>query len=161
MRQLSEAERQLAASVFGDALDVAPVTVRLESWWIFHPRRVVMAPDGHVWCHPRGGTWRDCFASDPDPWVRAHFVHELVHVWQCQQAGPLWTRYPPGARYGYRLVPGRPFMAYGLEQQAEMVRHAFLLREGFALAKAPPYDQLARLIPFWPRDAGPPGPRLA
>jgi hypothetical protein len=157
VRHLTRAERALAASVFGPALDAAPVTVRRERWWLLHPCRVIMAPDGHLWCHPGGGTWRACFATDPDPWVRAHFVHELVHVWQHQTGRLRWWRYPPGARYRYRLVPGRRFGAYGLEQQAEMVRHAFLLRAGVRLANAAPYAALARLIPFWPRHRDHPG----
>lgn len=157
VRQLTGPERALARAVFGPELDPDPVTVRCEAWWILHPRRVIMAPDGHVWCHPRGPMWRACFATDPDPWVRAHFVHELVHVWQHQAGRLRWWRYPPGARYRFTVVPGRPFDAYGIEQQAEIVRHAFLLRAGVQLANTAGYDRLAQLIPFWPRHRDHPG----
>ena len=37
-------------------------------------------------------------------------------------------------RYAYAFVPGRPFDRYGLEQQAEIVRHAFLQGRGVRLA---------------------------
>jgi len=37
-------------------------------------------------------------------------------------------------RYGYSLKPGQPFHAYGIEQQAEIVKHAFWLRHGAKVA---------------------------
>jgi hypothetical protein len=43
----------------------------------------------------------------------------------------------PFCRYSYDLVPGRSFDRYGLEQQAEIVRHAFLARHGVQLAAVP------------------------
>ncbi len=36
----------------------------------------------------------------------------------------------PFCRYDYALKPGWSLSRYGLEQQAEIVRHAFLLRQG-------------------------------
>ena len=43
----------------------------------------------------------------------------------------------PFCRYAYDLVPGRAFDRYGLEQQAELVRHAFLAQRGVKLAATP------------------------
>jgi hypothetical protein len=37
----------------------------------------------------------------------------------------------------YRLIEGRPFDRYGLEQQAELVRHHFLASQGKFLAQLP------------------------
>jgi len=34
----------------------------------------------------------------------------------------------PFCRYDYKLVPDKPFTKYGIEQQAEIVRHVFLLK---------------------------------
>ena len=52
----------------------------------------------------------------------------MTHVWQAQTRGrfylPLMRH--PFCRYAYELVDGRPFGRYGLEQQAEIVRHRFL-----------------------------------
>lgn len=132
-RPLTAGEVALAAQVFGTALDPAPVTVRRAKYWLFHPWWVTMAPDGHIWCHPNGFTWRPDFAAEP-PGMRAHFIHELTHVWQVQQGGSLVTRRPPFARYGYRLTPGKPFTAYGIEQQASIVADAFLLSQGRTIA---------------------------
>ena len=64
------------------------------------------------------------------------FIHELVHVWQVQTKGEwfLVTRRMPWARYDYSLKPGWPLERYGIEQQAEIVKHAFWLRRGMKIA---------------------------
>ena len=59
----------------------------------------------------------------------------------------LVTRRMPWARYDYALRPGWPLEKYGIEQQAEIVKHAFWLRNGVRVAGvADPaaYDLLVR-----------------
>ncbi len=60
------------------------------------------------------------------------FIHEMTHVWQAQRKGwwylPLFRSF--SRRYDYSLKPGWSLGQYGIEQQAEIVRHAFLLRNG-------------------------------
>jgi hypothetical protein len=53
-------------------------------------------------------------------------------VWQAQQLGDwyLILRRHPWCRYDYAIKPGWRLEQYGIEQQAEIVRHAFLLRHG-------------------------------
>jgi hypothetical protein len=103
-----------------------------------------MAPDGHVWCHPNGFNWASDFAAEPVS-SQAHFIHELVHVWQVQTGGHLALRRPPFARYRYTITPGKPFARYGIEQQACIVEHAFRARaRGDAAALA----QLTPILPF-------------
>ena len=53
----------------------------------------------------------------------------------------------PFCRYRYDLVPDRAFERYGLEQQAEIVRHSFMLKQGFRLVGRELSD-LERLLPF-------------
>jgi len=64
------------------------------------------------------------------------FMHEMTHVWQAQLKGkwylPLMRH--PWCRYDYSLKPGWKLERYGIEQQAEIVRHAFLLRNGRKVA---------------------------
>ncbi|HZS93690.1 MAG TPA: vgr related protein, partial [Chloroflexota bacterium] len=48
----------------------------------------------------------------------------------------------PFCRYSYRLKPGKPFGSYGLEQQAEIVRHRFLADHGAPVTAPPPRDLL-------------------
>lgn len=146
IRPLTAAERQLAASVFGDGLDLDAVTIRNAKFWMFHPWWVTMAPDGHIWCHPNGYNWCADYAAQPLG-MRSHFIHEMTHVWQRQQGVNLILRRPPLARYGYVLAPGKPFRRYGIEQQACIVADAYCLREGARLpGKALP--DYAALLPF-------------
>jgi hypothetical protein len=48
----------------------------------------------------------------------------------------------PFCRYAYRLTPGKPFARYGIEQQAEIVRHRFLADRGVAVPVVPPRELL-------------------
>jgi len=78
------------------------------------------------------------------------FMHELTHVWQTQRKGDwyLLLHRHPLCRYGYALKPGWTLERYGLEQQAEIVRHAFLLRNGLRLAGVADPAVYDRLVDF-------------
>ncbi|USA40607.1 vgr related protein [Pelagerythrobacter marinus] len=134
--------------MFGDAIDYARVTIRRRKFFPFQPRRVTMAPRGHLHFHPRGDAYCDDFAREP-VLRQGLFIHEMVHVWQAQRNGSWWLvfRRMPWARYDYSLKPGWPLERYGIEQQAEIVKHAFWLRNGVRLAgvgDAAAYDLLVR-----------------
>lgn len=148
-RPLTEGEIRLAASVFGDAIAYDRARVAHAKWAFFQPRHVTMAPLGTIHFHPAGGLYRPDFSAAPLE-LQGLFVHELVHVWQHQRGIFLPLRRHPFCRYAYALKPGQPFARYGLEQQAEIVRHAFLLREGAAVPGAPPLAQYVSLLPFRP-----------
>jgi hypothetical protein len=104
---------------------------------------------GNIYFHPVGGGWSEDFAREPLS-RQGFFIHEMTHVWQAQRGGrfylPLMRH--PFCRYGYRLRPGKSFAAYGIEQQAEIVRHRFLADRGAAVATLPPRE----LLPFEPSD---------
>ncbi|MDW8415673.1 MAG: hypothetical protein RMK78_09425, partial [Thermaurantiacus sp.] len=141
--------------VFGSALDPEPVRLHRARWWRLQPAWITMAPDGHVWFHPDGADWSEDFAAE-GPARRGLFVHELVHVWQRQCGLDLRFRRLPFARYRYLpFRPGKPFHAYGIEQQAEIVRDAYLLAEGLALPGRPPLAAYLELLPFQGELAGP------
>jgi hypothetical protein len=148
-RPLTSGERLLARSVFGDALDPEPVQILAGTWWPLQPRGTIMAPDGSLWIHPESEWLCDDFSRAPAG-TQGLFVHELVHIWQVQR----WGRWHlillrhPFCRYHYTLVPGRPFHRYGLEQQAEMVRHLFLWRRGVEARGAAPREALEALVRF-------------
>lgn len=153
-RLLTAGERALVRRVFGDTLCCDGVRIHRAKWWMWQPASIAMAPDGHVWFHPSGADWSEDFAREPLG-SRALFVHELTHVWQHQQGIDLRWRRPPFARYRYLpLVPGKPFAAYGLEQQAEIVREAYLLAEGWKLPGRPPLADYLALLPFPSKLAG-------
>jgi hypothetical protein len=146
-RPLTIGEAALVRAVFGDAIDPAPVRVRTRKWAFFQPRHVVMAPAGNIHFHPKGDLYRDDFASAPLG-DQGLFVHEMTHVWQHQRGINLPLRRHPFCRYAYQFTPGRPFARYGLEQQAELVRHAFLLARGASVAGAPELAQYLSVVPF-------------
>lgn len=146
-RELSVRERGVARSVFGDSLNLENVRIHNRKFWWFHPRRVTMAPDGHLWFHPKSELFCEDFC-DRDIGLQGLFIHELVHVWQHQQGIFLPLRRHPFSRYDYSLKPGWKLARYGIEQQAEIVRHVFLLRNNVKVAGAPPLSQYDGILPF-------------
>lgn len=145
----------MASSVFGAAIDYAKVTIHRRKWFPLQPRRVTMAPRGHLHFHPDSPSYCDDFTTASLP-TQAHFIHEMVHVWQVQTRGSwyLVTRRPFSRRYDYSLKPGWKLVQYGIEQQAEIVRHAFLLSNGVEVAGAPALAQYLSILPFRPGKPG-------
>ncbi|MDB5678946.1 vgr related protein [Sphingomonas bacterium] len=148
-RPLTPGETDLARSVFGDAIDYAPVRIVLGKWAFFQPRDVVMTPTGRLHFHPRGTAYRDDF-SHAGINDQGLFIHEMTHVWQHQSGIFLPLKRVPWARYDYAVKPGWQLHKYGLEQQAEIVRHTFLIGLGATFAGAPPLSQLKTILPFKP-----------
>lgn len=146
-RALTSAERALAASVFGEAIDYTPVRINRRKYWPFQTRNIVMAPDGHLWFHPDGGLCHDDFACAPLH-AQGLFIHEMTHVWQRQKGIWLPVARHPFCRYSYSLKAGWRLERYGIEQQAEIVRHAFLLRTGVNIPGAPALAIYESLLPF-------------
>jgi len=113
--------------MFGDAIDYGRVKMVRRKWWPFQPKGIVMAPTGNIHFHPDSAIWSEDFSNERLS-LQGLFIHEMTHVWQAQTRGrfylPLMRH--PFCRYGYEMVDGRSFDRYGLEQQAEMVRHCFL-----------------------------------
>lgn len=144
-RSLTPGEVVLAQSIFGRAIDYAAVRLVRGKWWPFQPRNAAMAPNGNIYFHPHSGGWSEDFANEP-LYRQGFFIHEMTHVWQAQKGGrfylPLMRH--PFCRYSYRLQPGKAFSRYGLEQQAEIVRHRFLAERGAPSATIPPRS----LLPF-------------
>ena len=131
--------------MFGDAINYAKVRMVRRKWWPFQPRGIVMAPMGHIHFHPHSPHWSEDFSKEQLS-LQGLFIHEMTHVWQAQTRGrwylPLMRH--PLCRYSYDLVEGRQFGRYGLEQQAEMVRHRFLADRGYRTSRLIPSD----LLPF-------------
>ena len=138
-RPLTPGEIAMARSVFGDAVDYDRVRLFRRKWWPFHPRNAAMAPMGNIYFHPDGGVWSDDFSKETLG-RQGFFIHEMTHVWQAQAKGrfylPLMRH--PFCRYSYELKPGQSFARYGLEQQAELVRNAFLAKRGICSRQTPP-----------------------
>jgi hypothetical protein len=148
-RVLTSGEIALARSIFGTAIDYDAVRIRRRKWFPLQPRRVTMAPRGHVHFHPQSTAYCEDFSKEH--LVRQGLlIHELVHVWQTQTLGQwyLILNRMPWSSYGYSLKPGWPLTRYGIEQQAEIVRHAFLLRNGGRVVGAPDKSAYDMLVNF-------------
>ncbi|MEL7317894.1 MAG: vgr related protein [Pseudomonadota bacterium] len=145
---MTPGEIAVARTVFGDEIDYAAVRIRRRKWFPFQPRKVTMAPQGHIHFHPSGAAYCDDFSTQG--LVRQGLlIHELTHVWQTQTCGRwyLVLHRHPFCRYDYTLKPGQPLTAYGIEQQAMIVQHAFWLRHGMrvaGVAHVAAYDVLVR-----------------
>jgi hypothetical protein len=146
-RALTPAERALTTGIFGTAINLDKVRIRRRRWWPLQPRNVVMAPRGHIHFHAASDSYRACFGgADLDD--QALFIHEMTHVWQHQSGISLILRRHPLSRYAYEYEPGKPFARYGIEQQAEIVRHVFLMRRGRPIIGKPPLAELEAILPF-------------
>lgn len=144
-RSLTSGEIDLARSIFSDAIDYRHVRLIEGKWWPLQPQDTAMAPMGHIYFHPHNGGWSDDFSKEPLG-RQGFFIHEMTHVWQAQAKGRFYLilMRHPFCRYSYALKPGKTFRDYGIEQQAEIVRHRFLADRGGHPAVTPPRE----LIPF-------------
>lgn len=146
-RPLTPGEIALVKSVFGSAINCSDVRIKRRKWFPFQPRKVTMAPNGHLHFHPDGDAY--CEDFDAAPLSRQGlFIHEMTHVWQHQTGIFLPLRRHPFCRYTYSLKPGAALTSYGIEQQAEIVRHAFLLRNGVTVPGAGDPKAFAALVNF-------------
>jgi hypothetical protein len=135
-RPLTEGETEIAHQIFGNAIECDRIRILKRKFVFFQSPTVTMAPDGNIWFHPAGHLARSAVADDfskAPVGIRAHFVHELTHVWQHQNGVNLilekvlmFFRYGAFGGYQYKLVPGKPFENYNIEQQACIVADAYL-----------------------------------
>jgi hypothetical protein len=148
-RHLTTGEVRIARTVFGEAIDYSGVLIKRRRWFPFQPKNTTMAPQGHLHFHPKGEAYCDDFA-DTSILRQGLLIHELTHVWQTQTRGGwyLVLNRHPFCRYDYALKPGRPFKSYGIEQQAEIVKHAFWLRHGVKIAGVESKDAYEVLVRF-------------
>jgi hypothetical protein len=146
-RSLTRAETALAESVFGGAIDYDGVRINNRKFIFFQPRGVAMAPNGSLWLHPQGNLYCEDFCAR-DLTDQGLFIHEMTHVWQHQTGINLLLKRHPFCRYDYSLKPGWGLKRYGLEQQAEIVRHYFMVREGYPLIGAPSASVYRGILPF-------------
>ena len=148
-RSLTEGEIAIARSVFGEAIDYPRVRLIRRKWWPFQPRDTIMTPRGNLHFHPGGPAWSDDFSKETIG-RQALFIHEMTHVWQTQTRGSLYLvlMRHPFCRYSYSVRTGWPLERYGLEQQAQIVSHAFMMRHGRGVVGVPSRAQLETILPF-------------
>lgn len=136
-RYLTDGEKILAKSVFGDSLQLENITLNTANWVL---KGYAVSPNGHIYFHP--SDFIEDF-SEQDLAKRAWFIHELTHVWQVQQGINVFVKALFNRKYRYRFVKNKPFLAYGVEQQARMVEEYYLHRE-----QSKNCDKFIECIPF-------------
>lgn len=127
-RGLTSHEVCEARKVFGDLIDYRlPRIVRKKFYW-FQGRDWIIAPNGHIYW-PNAPD--DLVLDGGGRWLHT-FIHEMAHVYQHQlgmdviarglvvQSLRLLTlgKFDP---YAVVYEPGKPFLAYNIEQQGELV----------------------------------------
>jgi len=107
-----------------------------------------MTPSGNLHFHPTGNAWSDDFSKESIA-LQGLFIHEMTHVWQAQKKGRFYLvlMRHPFCRYDYSVRAGWPLQRYGLEQQAEIVSHAFMMRHGIGVPGVPARTQLETILP--------------
>jgi len=147
-RPLTAGETDLARSVFGGAIDYSQVRMIRRKWWPLQPKNYVMTPSGNLHFHPTGNAWSDDFSKESIA-LQGLFIHEMTHVWQAQKKGRFYLvlMRHPFCRYDYSVRAGWPLQRYGLEQQAEIVSHAFMMRHGIGVPGVPARTQLETILP--------------
>lgn len=126
-RGLTEHEVREARKVFGDLIDYSlPRIVRKKFYW-FQGRDWIIAPNGHIYW-PNASD--DLVVDAGGRWLHT-FIHEMAHVYQHQQGMDViarglvvqslrlltWGKFDP---YDVAYEPGKPFVAYNIEQQGEL-----------------------------------------
>ena len=136
-RTLTVGEHHLARSIFGSHLQLDDIRIYAARWVL---KGYAISPNGHIYFNP--ADWQPDFSTGTIH-IQAWFIHELVHVWQVQQGIQVIRKALFNRRYRYQLKHHKPFLQYGIEQQAQMVQDYFLQR-----AKGQNCDHLAQCIPF-------------
>lgn len=143
-RALTSGETAIAIAMFGDELNPARIRIAQLPPFGFG----AMVPFGDTILFALSAAVRD-FSAAPFG-AQGLFVHELTHCWQARRGRILAMAKLKAiglAAYRYSLTPGKPFAAYNIEQQAEIVRHLFLARAGVQTLGAPQ----AELEVLWAR----------
>lgn len=135
-RVLTAGERSLLAPIYRDSVEYGAVRVVRGRAFPLQGRTTVVTI-GRVIYAP-APIYLDDFSRGSELY-RAILVHEIAHVWQHDAgidvvAGAMRALVTTGGRYGraydYRLDPRRDLLDYGIEQQASILEHYFLAREG-------------------------------
>lgn len=132
-RVLCDAEIAAARKVFADRIDYSRVRVVNGKYFPLHLQPWIIAPNGHIYWPGECGN----LATGEGSAYVGTLIHEMAHVMQYQRGQHVllrgfllhaarvlsFGRYNP---YRFTYLPGKPFGAYNLEQQAEVARHIYL-----------------------------------
>ena len=121
-RGLTQGEKVLAQSVFGNSLHLDSVEIIAHRWVL---KNYGISPNGKIYFNI--ANWCEDF-SRQSLGQQSWLIHELTHVWQVQHGMRVLLRALFNRKYSYVLQEGKLFFKYGIEQQAQMVQDYFLRR---------------------------------
>lgn len=135
-RSLTNWEKRLAKSVFGDSLNYS--RIRIDNLALLGPRQYRLSYVSFFTVN----TWGD---------MPNHIlIHELVHVWQYQKMGAVYiprALYAQTTEAGYNygglcalkdaIENGKGLNAFNIEQQAEIITDYYRVREGYKAQWSP------------------------
>ena len=132
-RALTEGEVGIAKKVFRDLINYDEVKIFNIPYLPWQPKDILMAPNGRLFVS------KDIFAEDYSLCsiaMQGVFIHELTHVLQYQKHTNVvlkgfvlqsayylsFKMYDP---YKYKLIAGKLFEHYNIEQQGDIARDIF------------------------------------
>lgn len=136
-RFLTDGEKQLAYSIFGEQLKLDDIEIVAHRLVL---KNYAISPNGNVYFNI--SNWEDDFSVttlERQSWL----IHELAHVWQLQQGISVVRKAIFDRRYHYILEEGKNFFQYGVEQQASMIQDYFLQKN-----RQQSCEKLGQCIPF-------------
>jgi len=129
-RRLTHGELGMIAWMFGPIPRIQLTRVTGHNFWWPVPNSRAMTPDGNMY-FPAADYYPDFSAPDVPVDKRALFMHESTHLYQHYKVGRwLMVEAPFDRNYDYEIAADKPFEAYGIEQQGQMVQDFYLLRHG-------------------------------
>lgn len=129
-RSLTPGEVAMLRDVFGPRISYASVRVHPHPWFWPLPRDRSMSPNGSMYLSPRIYA-PDLSAPTVPLYAKGVFVHEATHLYQWYVLGwPLWIAAPFDREYDYKLIAGKPFDKYGIEQMGMIAEHYYVLKHG-------------------------------
>lgn len=128
-RKLTANEISFAKKIFADSIKYSEVHIYDEKYAFFQPINSGMTPNGNIYVD--GVTSSDYGKSTSQPFAKAFFIHEMVHVWQKQNGvlNPIISAVANSLRHGffyseaykYTLDGNKDLLDYRMEQQAQII----------------------------------------
>src|SRR5690606_34170667 len=132
-RGLTKGEVNIAKTVFRDLINYDDVKIFNIPYLPWQPKNILMAPNGRLFVN------KEIFCKDYSQCsiaMQGVFIHELAHVLQYQKHTNVvvkgfvlqsayylsFKKYNP---YKYKLIKGKQFEQYNIEQQGDIARDIF------------------------------------
>ncbi|MCP3936634.1 MAG: RHS repeat-associated core domain-containing protein, partial [Actinomycetia bacterium] len=129
-RPLTQGERNLVESVFYGSIRMSTVRISNKRHNWFQRKSDVVTLD-EVIHFPRNYILYSPDFSKEGIRHKVLFIHEMAHIWQIQRHGNLITRRAKNPSYIYLPTAHQKFWEdFGIEQQAQIVQHYYMLSQG-------------------------------